>query len=106
MGLLMAIIAGYAWLGSKWKLSAVPHVAYVSLMGMVLVTNMIRPDSLIASVNLTRAQPDVDTVMNLGFDADSAVRRLGSSELLAKWETRQANGSKNWRGLSVSELGK
>ena len=106
MGLLMVIIAGYAWLGSKWKLSSVPHVAYVSLMGMVLVTNMIRPDSLIASVNLTRAQPDVDTVMNLGFDADASVRRLGSSELVAKWETRQANGSKNWRGLSVSELGK
>jgi hypothetical protein len=106
MGLLMVIIGGYAWLGSRWKLSAVPHVAYLSLMGMALITNVVRPDSLIASVNLTRKDPDIQTVMNLGFDADSAVRRLGSKELVAQWESRQAKESKNWRGLSVSELRK
>lgn len=106
MGLLMVVIGGYAWLGSKWKLSAVPHVAYVSLMAMTLIVNLIRPDSLIASVNLTRKEPDVETVLNLGFDADSAVRRLGSGELVSQWESRQARISKNWRGLSVSELRK
>ncbi|MEI7576746.1 MAG: DUF4173 domain-containing protein [Armatimonadota bacterium] len=106
MGLLMAVIGGYAWLGSKWKLSAVPHVTYISLMGMVLVTNLVRPDSLIAVVNLTRQQPDTATVLNLGFDADSDVRRLASKELVEQWAARQSKESKNWRGLSVQELRK
>lgn len=106
MGLLMAILGGYAWLGSKWKLSTVPHVTYVSLMGMVLITNLVRPDSVIASVNLTRRQPDTETVLRLGYDADSAVRQLGSKELVEQWASRQSKASKNWRGLSVQELRK
>ena len=104
IGLLMVIIGGYAWLGSKWKLSAIPHVAYISLTGMVLVSNVLRPDRLIASVNLTRAQPDVQTVLNLGFDADSVVKELGSKELVGQWNARQDRAASNWRGLSVSEI--
>ncbi len=104
IGFLLVVIGGYALLGSKWKLSAVPHVAYVSLMGMVLLTNVIRPDRLIASVNLTRKEPDVATVLGLDFDADSEVRRLGSKSVVDQWVDGRSKVSKNWRGLSVGEL--
>lgn len=104
IGFLFVLIGGYAFLGSKWRLSAVPHVAFVALMAMTLVINMIRPDRLIASVNLTRKEPDVATVLELGFDANSAVQTLGSKELVSKWNDAHKSKSKNWRGLSVSEL--
>lgn len=101
---LLGVLGYYGFNGTKWKLSKIPSFFYASLIAMVSSINLIRPDSLIARVNLTRPEVDVNTVMALGHDADRSVQFYGTKDIQSRWANVESARTKNWKALTVSQL--
>ncbi len=101
---LAAVILLYAHLGTRWKLSrfGLASVASAFVIGMAL--NIIRPDAVIASVNLSRTNAkdlDQSMIINAGADAWPALQSVPQG-LRTQWLNAFAETRRDWKSLSLS----
>jgi hypothetical protein len=108
-------IGAYLYFAPRWKLTSVATSAYVALSLITMLCNVIRPDSVIAKVNLTRQTKqtlDVDLIRYLGADARPAIEKYGSKKLVEDFDATTSrsgaehdhDASRSWATKSFSEI--
>lgn len=102
----MALILGlYFVYGLRWQLSRYGLASVAAACIVALGVNLIRPDDVIARVNLSRNQRvDVEHLAQLGADAYPTIEASGNKELIELWWQHFNGDSKDWKAGSVREL--
>jgi hypothetical protein len=104
---LGVVIGAYFWFGLRWQLLKVGYAAFIGLVGIVMVCNVIRPDSVIARISLSRSQNkgfDDEMVMELGADAYPVINRMGDQKLKDSWLKNFERWNRNWKSTTLSEI--
>ncbi|MBX3118503.1 MAG: DUF4173 domain-containing protein [Fimbriimonadaceae bacterium] len=102
---LAVVIGLYMWLGVSWQLSRFGLACMAAFFAVGVSLNVIRPDSVIASVNLNRADKqnlDRDMIINAGADAWPALQ-AASPDLRKDWLDRFAGNKRGWKSMSLSK---
>lgn len=99
------ILALYFVFGLRWQLSRYGLAGVAAACFVALGVNVMRPDRLIASYNLSRHERvDVEHLAELGADAYPAIEASGNQALIDQWWRNFDGDAKDWKGGSVSEL--
>jgi hypothetical protein len=102
----MALILGlYFVFGLRWQLSRYGLASVVAACAVALGVNVMRPDEMIARVNLSRNQKvDLEHLAQLGADAYPTIEASGNEKLIELWWQHFNGVSKDWKSGSVREL--